>query len=727
MTKIPRLCFLFALAGCLLASYPRTRAVAQQASTAGAAGPGYNLRFGKQTPFLPSQARSETGDFIQPGAFPKAEYCGHCHKDTHAQWRESAHSNAFREPFYIKNVNLLIDSKGIEFSRHCEGCHNPIALFSGALTRDSPVVRAAFDDDGLTCTTCHSIQKVQNTSGTGSYVMGVPAVMVNADGVRIPGEVSYQEILESPKLHSRAVMQDFYRTSEFCAVCHKAAVPRQLNEYKWLRAFSVYDEWQQSSWSRQSPLPFYKKDKVYSCQDCHMKLVAAKSDYGADAGQVSSHRWLGANTAIPKFYGFDEQLEKTVQFLGDETLAIDAFALERTDGSLEAPLNLASTTLKPGEQVTLDLVIQNKGIGHSLVPEQRDFYESWVEFKVVDADGKTICHSGYLQPDGLLDPAAHSYTNRLVGQDGRLLDQHQVWLTRSRAYDNTIPPGRSDLVRYDFRVPAVAKGPLTVTARVNYRRFRQGYLDFVLGEKKAYPVAVMALQTFRIGVGQAETQAAASPIPEWMRWNNYGIALLGQQQYSQAIEAFEQVVKLRPEYADGYTNIALSNYSYEKYEPAKQALARALELAPGDARANFYLASIYRIEGKLDQAAPLFQRVLDAYPRLREARRELGTVYYQRGDYARAREQFEQLQGIDPDDLAAHYNLALIYRRLGLKEKATQQETLFADRRDDPTTGSLSLDFLARHPDVSVESVPWHKHSGATGLSTGAEQASGHH
>src|SRR5579864_5884610 len=131
----------------------------------------YSLRFGAN-PFLPSQARSESGGFIQPGAFPTAAYCGHCHQDAHQQWRQSAHANSFRAPFYLKNVNLLIDGKGIEFSRHCEGCHNPIALFSGALTRGSKIERTLFDEDGVTCSVCHSIVRIQNTSGTGSYVMG---------------------------------------------------------------------------------------------------------------------------------------------------------------------------------------------------------------------------------------------------------------------------------------------------------------------------------------------------------------------------------------------------------------------------------------------------------------------------------------------------------------------------------------------------------------------------
>ena len=124
------------------------------------------------------------------------------------------------------------------------------------------------------------------------------------------------------------------------------------------------------------------------------------------------------------------------------------------------------------------VVIQNKNIGHSLVPEVRDLYEAWVEFEVTDASGKEIYHSGFLKPDGSLDERAHSFTNRPVNIDGDFVDNHKVWTIHSVAYDNT------DSVRavprwcvIKFHIPADAKGPLTVTARVNYRHLRQSYLE----------------------------------------------------------------------------------------------------------------------------------------------------------------------------------------------------------------------------------------------------------
>ena len=91
----------------------------------------------------------------------------------------------------------------------------------------------------------------------------------------------------------------------------------------------------------------------------------------------------------------------------------------RRNQALIAPLGLTSFSLAPGETLIADVVIQNKGIAHSLIPEQRDFYEAWVDFTVKDAAGKVLAESGFIQPDGNLDPSAHSFTNRLINSQGR--------------------------------------------------------------------------------------------------------------------------------------------------------------------------------------------------------------------------------------------------------------------------------------------------------------------
>src|SRR6202041_2346736 len=141
----------------------------------------YNFHYGKDKPFAPGNIQVQGEGFLQPGAFPTADYCGTCHQEAYSQWRQALHSNAFRTPFYRTSVNILIRDKtrGISFARHCDSCHNPIGVISGALTEDSKIDRARFDSDGLTCTTCHSVVGLDSTNGNSSVKMGVPAVIVD--------------------------------------------------------------------------------------------------------------------------------------------------------------------------------------------------------------------------------------------------------------------------------------------------------------------------------------------------------------------------------------------------------------------------------------------------------------------------------------------------------------------------------------------------------------------
>ena len=700
---------------------PRAQAAEDRKSYAAKVRETYSFRFGKDDISSPGNAAVEGKDFLQPGAFPDAAYCGHCHQEAYHQWRQALHSNSFRTPFYRTSVNVLIRTKGIDFARHCDSCHNPVGVLAGALTSESTMDRS-FDRDGLTCMTCHSIQSVNTRLGNGGFTMAVPAVLVDEAGRRIPGMVPDSEILAHLDRHSKAVMQDIMHTPDFCAACHKANLPSTLNDYKWIRAFTSYDEWQNSKFSQQNPLTFYTADFT-TCQSCHMKREAIKlPDPGAKHGMLASHRWMAGNTAVPYYYGFDEQMQKTVEFLkSGNYLNVDVFALKLHDGDkLIAPLGTTPFQLKPAQTVEAYVVVQNKNIGHSLIPEVRDLYEAWVKFTVKDTAGATLYESGFLKPDGTLEPGAHSFTNRPVDQTGNFVENHKVWTIHSVAYDNTIQAGRSALIRYEFRLPKEIKGPISVTAAVEYRHLRQTYLNNVLGpDHAAYPVIELASRTRSLKIGDnAVEPALPGDNQDWMRWNNLGIAYLDQQQYEEARGAFEQVVKLRPDYKDGYINVGLNSIEWEKYSEARAPLEKALALHPNDARALYYMALVERRERHSEAEVADLQKVIAQFPNSRDARRELGISYYQQHRAAEAMEQFKALQAIDPDDVTAHYNLAILYRRMGDKQQASKEAALYATKRIDPSAPTYSLDYLRKHPEISNESVPWHKHSNATAAPT---------
>ncbi|MEP6741855.1 MAG: tetratricopeptide repeat protein [bacterium] len=678
----------------------------------------YDFKFGPN-PFAPSNATSTTGTFIPAQDFVASTRCATCHTDAHAQWRQSAHGNAFREPFYQKNVKDLISQKGIEFTRHCESCHNPAALFSGALTKNSKVKRP-FDEDGVSCIACHSIQAA-TSRGIGGYVMGEPALLIKEDGTRLLTGVTDQQILDDIPSHRRAMMRPLLKTAEFCGACHKSQVPHELNDYKFIRAFAVADEYQMSSFSKESPHPYYVRDKE-TCNSCHMKHEPAPLfDVSAKLGKLASHRWPAANTAIPLFYKWPEQLQAVTKFLENDTLGIDIFSLRiKSPGTsaeqFVAPLNRSSFVLNDGDRVTAEIIVTNKNIGHSFPPELRDFYEAFAEFVVTDEAGKTLYQSGFIKPNGYLDESAHNYKTYLVKTDGSFNDKHLIWRTRAIAQNNQIQSGRSDLVRYQFRVPAAGHGPLKLTARLKYRRFTRVFSDYALGQSVDYPVVTMTSAEYIMRVGDNSALLASeipkNAMPDWRRWNNYGIALIDQKQYPLAIDAFIHAAALDEKYrAIAQVNQAIGLIELDQYDRAANLLDSVLQSNPDNLRGLFQQARVFMRRGQLDEAEANIRRVLAAYPRDRITLQQLGELCKIKHDYHGARECYEKILSIDPEDLGAHYNLMLVFRKLGMKEEAKREGKIFADLKDDPSALPLANNFLRRHPEMSNESVFWHIHN----------------
>jgi len=689
------------------------------------------------TTFSPSNARTDDGNLIPSDYFFSAKRCSRCHQDTHEAWSESLHRNSGREPFYKDSVDILERTLGSEPAQHCESCHAPVSVFSGALQKGSKESRA-MDDEGVTCSVCHSITEAR-LDGTGSYTIRRPALLARADGTPIYGDVSDAAIMADIPGHRRAVMRPLLKTPEFCGTCHKSAVTLALNNYKFLRGFSAYDEWQQSAASRETVAPYYKRLTRADCRTCHMPRIEAAHDLAAKGGTVASHRWLGANTTTPLFYQQARQVELTENFLRDKVLSIDIFALRReSTGATIAPLALSSDNsidLEPGEEVTAEVVIFNRKAAHSFPPELRDMYEPWVEFEALDNSGKSIFRSGFIKPDGTLDESAHVYKSILLDESGRAITRHQVWVARVKAYDNAIAPGRSDIARYRFRIPADERTgrftSLKLRVRVNYRRFIQEYTDYVLKRHNAthlkVPVVQMAEAELELAAPRTKRdksrQGRLTREQQSRRWNDYGIGLLEQAQYGEASEAFLRASELNPHDPDLLISAAIAEMKTERYGPERPQLHKALalldtalklqptDLDPTHARARFFRAIVMRGLSQVQLAADELAKVAVEYPRDREVQRQLGQTLYSLGHLSTARTAFEALLQIDPNDSGAYQFLAPIY----LTESPNKSEwahRLYLLWRDDPLADVFANRFFGAHPEWAEERIAAHIHGG---------------
>ncbi|HWB96192.1 MAG TPA: multiheme c-type cytochrome, partial [Bryobacteraceae bacterium] len=274
---------------------------------------------GPTSPFFPSSAKTNVGGIIPSNFFMDSEACGRCHKDIYEQWKSSMHHFAsFNNQFYRKAIEYMQDTIGTRPSKWCAGCHDHAVFFNGRFDRpikeqiDTPEARA-----GLACTSCHAIVHVRSSMGNGDYTIEYPPLheLVSSRNKYIQA-IDYFLTFLNPEPHKRTFLKPFMRqdASEFCAACHKVHLDVPVNGYRWFRGFNDYDNWQASGVSGQGARSFYYPASSSKCTDCHMPLVDSR-DPGNHNGKVHSHRFPGANTAVPYANQDQVQLDTTEKFL----------------------------------------------------------------------------------------------------------------------------------------------------------------------------------------------------------------------------------------------------------------------------------------------------------------------------------------------------------------------------------------------------------------------------
>ena len=471
---------------------------------------------GPHGPFFPSSAETDVGGPVPSNFFMTSKDCARCHKEIYDQWNSSAHHFAsFNNQWYRKSIEYMQDVVGTKPSKWCAGCHDHAVVFAGKFDRpikeqiDTPEAQV-----GLSCTSCHSIVHVKSTMGQGDFTIEYPPLHDLAVSENPALRTAHDYMLRlDPGPHSRTFLKSFHtdQTPQFCAACHKVHLDVPVNAYRWIRGFNEYDNWQASGVSGEGARSFYYPPKAQGCADCHMPLVSAK-DPAAKDGKVHSHRFPGANTALPFVNRDDEQMQVTQAFLKSGAVTIDVFGLvpgepearatrtvaggeprlsttfaageeSMSFGAAEAvltpaaevvaPLDKVDAALRRGDSGRLDVVVRTRRVGHFFPGGTVDAFDVWVELEVVDSNGKKIFHSGSVGADGRgpVEPGAHFYRSLQLDEHGNAINKRNAWATRSVAYVRLIPPGAADTVHYRLRIPEDCGDRVTVKAKLNYRKF----------------------------------------------------------------------------------------------------------------------------------------------------------------------------------------------------------------------------------------------------------------
>lgn len=453
----------------------------------------YEYPYGSH-PFHPSQTETENQAFVDAKRIAGSFECASCHQQIAKQWMASIHSQAASDISYVKNIKLLEKKKGIAATRYCEGCHAPVALLTGQLTpggKHGGMKETIAFNEGVGCMGCHGIKDVVHLKGVASYRFVAPKEYLFSGSQQWFAKKMHNYLINlHPQQHKKDMAREILASPKLCATCHVQFMDKEVNNWGWVKMQDEYSAWLASSFSSQTEQSF-AHEKVQRCQDCHMPLVPGHDPSADKNGNIVSHRTLAANTVIPWVNGDFEQLTQTQEFLRagkikvniDEPRKTDAtqsdfFVEETIRSNIETP-----SYLYLGDQVSINVIVTNALVGHNFPGGSTDINEVWIEFRIADAQNKSVYTSGQLDNDGFVDPQAHFYRSLPVDRFGKHVWRHDLFNMVGNIYKNSIPSGKSDIVPYTFTVPYWAQSPLTISAVVRYRKFNNRYAHWVFDDR----------------------------------------------------------------------------------------------------------------------------------------------------------------------------------------------------------------------------------------------------
>ena len=475
--------------------------------------------------FFPSSGQTTDGKYIPADYFMQSKACERCHADIYKQWESSAHHfSSFNNQWYRKSIEYMQEVAGVQQSKWCAGCHDPALLYSGLF--DKPIqetVNRPEAQAGLSCMMCHSIVQVKSTMGQGDYVLEYPKLHALAASENPVMRAVHDFMVKlNPEPHRRVFLKPFMRTQvpEFCSECHKVHLDVPVNSYRWIRGFNEYDNWQGSGVSGQGARSFYYPPTPMICSDCHMPLVRS-NDEGNVGGYVHSHRFPGANTAVPFANEDAVQMETSKKFLQDKQVSVDIFAIspagkkEAEEGNkgypkqelsttfavgeeaevalpqgktgearpITAPLERVNAEVRRGDDVLVDVVVRTRKVGHFFPGGTVDAFDVWLELQAVDEKGQTIFWSGKVEDNGKgpVEAGAHFYKSLQIDEHGHAINKRNAWATRAVVYVHLIPPGAADTVHFRMHIPESAGQHITLHAKLNYRKFMWYNTQFSFG------------------------------------------------------------------------------------------------------------------------------------------------------------------------------------------------------------------------------------------------------
>jgi tetratricopeptide (TPR) repeat protein len=140
---------------------------------------------------------------------------------------------------------------------------------------------------------------------------------------------------------------------------------------------------------------------------------------------------------------------------------------------------------------------------------------------------------------------------------------------------------------------------------------------------------------------QAMNEALGSyPNDKHLHWLAGWWLQLNQGQSQRAIALFERTIKIDPQFADAWNEVAYCYAKQGDFDKAFADIKRYTELVPNEANPQDSFAEISRMSGRFQDALTHYRMSLKIDPTFHESQLGLGDTYALMGDQAKAREEY---------------------------------------------------------------------------------------
>jgi tetratricopeptide (TPR) repeat protein len=208
------------------------------------------------------------------------------------------------------------------------------------------------------------------------------------------------------------------------------------------------------------------------------------------------------------------------------------------------------------------------------------------------------------------------------------------------------------------------------------------------------------------GCGKGPEPPAPSPGVEAL---NRGVSLMGQYQYDAAAQAFEEVVKARPDLTEARVNLAIARFNRNRKEDqdleiALRLLEEVLQKEPDHLRALYFKGIVLQHVGKAEEAVPCFETVVRRRPDDGAAWYLLAVCRHRSGQPAEA--DFQRALQHRPYLYSAYYQLYQIQMRAGREEEAKASLEQFKKLRESPLGESIELPQYNQMGELALATPP---------------------